>query len=93
MKYACNECLEVFDEMDADHFFEQVDVRPTDGYTYLKCPYCGCDDLSEAVLCDTCGDYFHPENVIEALGEHWCKDCAGEVVEAFIKHWAKIKAS
>lgn len=82
--YACDNCKEVFAPEEAGNRWEQLGERYTDGVNYALCPFCGSDEIVDAVRCDGCREYFHPD----MLDDFFCADCIAEQTK-----WTKIKAS
>lgn len=87
--YKCRNCENSFRKEDAGSYFDRVGERSTDGYWCMCCPECRSDDIEEAKECDTCGEVFFLDDLIEADGFMYCKECADRVVEAYWLKWGK----
>lgn len=75
MTYYCNDCKQVFDADDArriDASFRAGDWIKEE-YEYV-CPRCGSKHYSEAVKCNSCGEYVPEE---ESYGGY-CENCVNE---------------
>ena len=84
-RVACDRCHEVFWDYEGESRWERLGELPTDGVGYMLCPYCGCDEISDAEECEECGEYYHPDELTDIEDRYLCPVCAGA--------WTKIKAS
>lgn len=83
--YICKECGEVFNEpaVEYDDPSPYGVGLPSGHYTYSYCPKCNCDDIDEASVCVSCGEYFDGDTSVGGLCE-WCW-------ESFTLRIAKLK--
>lgn len=69
-KVYCKKCETLMEE-DSPQWFS-VQNTETGHYTqWRECPYCGSDEIVEAVKCAECGEEFAPEFIEEGL----CEKC------------------
>lgn len=76
--YYCPECGGIMDSIEAlvsvPEVHYELDGKPTEWLTELRCIYCGNDDLEEAVECDQCGEVFPESQISDGL----CDNCRAE---------------
>lgn len=53
------------------------------GCSYLKCPYCGSDDIVDGCRCEVCDEAMEEESI------HICPDC----IEKLTAKWNEFKNS
>lgn len=72
--YICNNCGAIFENTVSihEHHNELYD-KPIE--TYHGCPFCKCDDVTEAVQCDLCGEFVAYDYVKLRDGTIACSDC------------------
>lgn len=78
MKYFCDDCKEVFDEEDIELYraWGTDSLGDYQEWDEERCPHCGSRDIYEdAVQCECCDDYFHPDDVECGI----CKNCINSV--------------
>lgn len=68
MIFICNHCERVFDDEDMGVYEEPH------GEETGVCPYCGSEDIEEALRCELCGEAHLPDE----LHDGWCDDCIAE---------------
>lgn len=66
MMYICSECGHIFEEGEEKRYTESY------GEQLSCCPICG-GGYVEAVICESCGGAFHPDD--DRMAGKWCKDC------------------
>ena len=73
--FICKNCKEAFDEPKYTAYpTGDGDRNWTDWEA--SCPYCGCDDYSEAERCPKCGEWM-------VKGEYLCEKCKRELYNKF----------
>ena len=77
MKF-CGNCNSLIHEDDIN-----VDTCRESGYSYLKCPRCGSDDIVEGCRCEVCDEPMEEESI------HICPDC----IEKLTAKWNEFKNS
>ena len=83
MKYYCEDCGKTFDEdeMVVENSYNLVpfhDELVKEPFNVCKCPYCGSEDIDEALQCAICGEWFKPEDIYD---DFYCKDCIEKMRE------------
>ena len=73
MDYICERCKRHFNSEDANTRTECIgEFWGTPAYEdYDCCPYCGSDELAEAVACEICGKFHYEEDLNGGV----CKSC------------------
>lgn len=73
--YICLKCNSVFSEPDdavIDRYPAGEEMAPRYGSV---CPVCGNDEISEAVQCDICGEWFYELDLYDNDEQRFCKNC------------------
>ena len=80
----CKECGEIFQEEDAGELIYTENLGEfSRRETWMTCPNCGSDDITDAEKCECCGEWFDPDELSysDALDQRVCSECAKEGVE------------
>ena len=78
--FYCSDCQSFMDENEAlcwtPEVHTELDDKPTEWVSHLRCIYCGSDNLEDACECDHCGELF----IRTMLDDNWlCEDCRKEI--------------
>lgn len=69
----------VFDESEAESRFDRVGERYGDGYYITICPHCHEDEITEAEMCERCGNYTFEDEIVDGI----CSDCREDILGRF----------
>lgn len=72
-RYVCLNCEKTFDEPET--YTEMHGFTEGPGEKIAICPWCGHDEIIEAIYCDICGDPILDDYIKTAQGDLICADC------------------